>query len=69
MAGILIDRVGQAIRIIPRKSGTFTAYVSVSVSPQFLGWVFSLGRDVRITGPEKVMQMMREEGIRLIEQY
>ena len=69
MAGILIDRFGQDIRIIPGKSGTFTAYVSVSVSPQFLGWVFSLGRDVRITGPEKVMQMMREEGIRLIEQY
>ena len=69
MAGILIDRFGQDIRIIPGKSGTFTAYVSVSVSPQFLGWVFSLGRDVWITGPEKVMQMMREEGIRLIEQY
>ncbi len=69
MAGILIDRFGQEIRIIPGETGTFTAYISVAVSPQFLGWVFSLGRDVRITGPAKVVQMMREEGRRLMEQY
>lgn len=69
MAGILIDRFGQDIRIIPGETGTFTAYISVAVSPQFLGWVFSLGRDVRITGPAKVVQMMREEGRRLMEQY
>lgn len=69
MAGILIDRFGQEIRIIPGDSGTFTAYVNVAVSPQFLGWVFSLGKDVRITGPEKVVKMMREEGTRLLEQY
>lgn len=69
MAGILIDRFGQNIRIIPGETGTFTAYISVAVSPQFLGWVFSLGRDVRITGPAKVVQMMREEGRRLMEQY
>lgn len=69
MAGILIDRFGQEIRIIPGDSGTFTAYVNVAVSPQFLGWVSSLGKDVRITGPEKVVKMMREEGTRLLEQY
>ncbi len=69
MAGILIDRFGQGIRIIPGKGGTFTAYVDVAVSPQFLGWVFSLGKGVRITGPDKVVEMMKKEGIRLMEQY
>lgn len=69
MAGILIDRFGQDVRMIPGNDGTFTAYVNVAVSPQFLGWVFSLGKDVRITGPEKVVEMMRQEGKRLVQQY
>ena len=69
MAGILIDRFGQDIRIIPGNNATFTAYVNVAVSPQFLGWVFSLGKDVRILGPEKVVEMMKEEGVRLLHQY
>ncbi len=69
MAGVLIDRFGREVRIIPGRNGTFTAYVDVAVSPQFLGWIFSLGRDIRITGPGHVVEMMREEGRRLMTQY
>ena len=68
-AGILIDRFGQDIRIIPGNNGMFTAYVDVTVSPQFLGWVFSLGTDIRIAGPKSVVEMMRMESRRLAEQY
>ena len=69
IAGILIDRFGQDVRMIPKDNGTFTAYVDVTISPQFLGWVFSLGTDIRITGPENVVEMMRTESRRLAEQY
>ena len=69
MAGILIDRFGHDIHIIPGGNGKFTAYVTVAVSPQFLGWIFSLGSDVRITGPEKIVEMMRKEAQRLLAQY
>ena len=69
MAGVLIDRFGQDVRMIPTDENTFTAYITVAVSPQFLGWVFSLGKDVRVTGPENVVEMMKEEAKRLAEQY
>ncbi len=69
MAGILIDRFGKDIRIIPKDNTSFTAYVSVAVSPQFLGWIISLGEDVRITGPDTVLDMMKEETLRLTRQY
>ena len=69
MAGILIDRFGKDIPMIPKADGTFTAHVNVAVSPQFLGWIISLGSDIRITGPESVVQMMQEEAKRLLKQY
>lgn len=69
LAGVIIDRFGKDIPIIPKDEDTFTAYVNVAVSPQFLGWVFSLGRDLRVTGPAEVVEMMRKEGRRLMEQY
>ena len=42
MAGILIDRFGKDIPMIPKSDGSFTAHVNVAVSPQFLGWIISL---------------------------
>ncbi len=69
MAGILIDRFGKDISIIPRDDSSFTAHVNVAVSPQFLGWIFSLGEEVRITGPETVVEMMQKEAERLMQQY
>ena len=69
MAGILIDRFGKDIPMFPKSDGSFTAHVNVAVSPQFLGWIISLGSDIRITGPESVVQMMQEEAKRLLKQY
>ncbi len=69
MAGILIDRFGKDIDIIPVDEGHFRTHVTVSVSNHFLGWIISLGKDIRITGPETVVKQMREEVQRLAEQY
>lgn len=69
MAGILIDRFGKDITLIPRDGSTFTAHVNVAVSPQFFGWIVSLGEEVRITGPESVVDMMKKEVRRLSSQY
>lgn len=69
MAGILIDRFGKDITLIPRDDTTFTAHVNVAVSPQFFGWIVSLGEEVRITGPESVVDMMKKEVRRLADQY
>ena len=43
--------------------------VDVHVSRQFLGWVFSLGEDIKIVGPDEVVEQMRREIERLGKVY
>ncbi len=59
MAGILIDRFGADIPMVPADEGHFEALVSVAVSPQFFGWLFSLGEGIRLTGPQPVVNQLR----------
>ena len=69
LVGVLIDRFGKDIAIVPKDESHFTAHVNVAVSPHFLGWIFSLGNGIRITAPESLVNQMREEAKRLTEQY
>ena len=69
LAGVIIDRFGKDVLLIPTDEEHFTVNVNVRVSSQFLGWIFSLGEGVKITGPEDVVEQMREETERLIRQY
>ena len=61
MAGVIIDRFGTQVDISKKEKEHFTVRVGVQVSPQFLGWVFSLGEGVQITGPKSVVDKMKEE--------
>ena len=69
LAGVIIDRFGKDIMLIPADENHFTVNVDVHVSKQFLGWVFSLGEQVKILSPEDVVEQMRGEVKRLVEQY
>lgn len=69
LAGVIIDRFGKDVMLIPKDEKQFTVHVKVHVSRQFLGWVFSLGEQVKITGPEEVVEEMRQEVKRLMRQY
>ncbi|MBQ6475931.1 MAG: WYL domain-containing protein [Clostridia bacterium] len=69
MVGVLIDRFGKDIIINPKDAEHFEVSVRVAVSNPFLGWIISLGEGVRITGPETVVERMREEVRRLKGQY
>lgn len=69
LAGVIIDRFGKSVMMIPADEMHFTVNVSVMVSSQFLGWIFSLGEQVRILGPDNVTEQMRREGERLLRQY
>lgn len=69
MAGVFIDRFGKDIRLAKVDSDHFSVSVDVEVSQQFLGWIFALGKGVRITGPETVVARMKDEAKRLAEQY
>ncbi len=66
---MIIDRFGKDVMMIPKDESHFTVNVDVHVSKQFLGWIFSLGEGVRIVGPEGVVEQMKMEIGRLIQQY
>ena len=69
LAGVIIDRFGKLVTMIPEDEEHFTVNLTVKTSRQFLGWVFSLGEQVKILGPEEVVQQMKKEGERLLRQY
>lgn len=69
LAGVIIDRFGKDVMMIPEDEDHFRVNVDVHVSKQFLGWVFSLGEAVKIIGPDEVVEQMRGEVRRLMEQY
>ena len=69
LAGVIIDRFGKDIMMIPKDEKHFTVNVDVRVSNQFLGWVFSLGNGVKIISPDEVVEQMKREVERLREQY
>ena len=69
IVGVLFDRFGKEITVIPQGDDRFRASVEIAVSPNFLGWVFSLGDKLRVTGPEELVDRMREEAGRLSAMY
>lgn len=69
MAGVLIDRFGKDIFMVPIDEGHFRVNVDVTVSNPFLGWMMSLGRNIKIVAPQSVVDLMAKEAQRLAEQY
>ena len=69
LAGVIIDRFGKDIFMVPGKNGSFRAEVSVNASPQFLGWIIGLGGGVRILSPDSLREEMKAIGRRLLETY
>lgn len=69
LAGVMIDRFGKDIMMIPKEEKYFTVNVDVHISNQFQGWVFSLGDGVKIISPDEVVEQMKQEVERLQKQY
>ena len=60
MVGVMIDRFGRDIPIIPSsKNGWSETYVDVALSGHFFGWLFALGTHVKVAGPESVVEEMK----------
>ena len=61
LIGVIFERFGTDVMIIPADAEHFRVNVKVSVSNQFFGWLFGLGSDVKILAPENVVKRMKEE--------
>ena len=69
MAGVMIDRFGIDIMLVPVDDEHFTANVKVVASKQFFGWVFALGGKVKVIEPESVVKEIKAEAEQLLRQY
>ena len=60
LAGVVLDRFGTDIWMHPLDEEHFSAAVTVTVSRQFFGWLTAIGKELRITGPEDVVEQYRQ---------
>lgn len=56
LAGVVIDRFGKDIMLIPDGPDHFTCMAEIMVSPIFYGWIASFGTRVRLLSPEDVVE-------------
>ena len=69
LVGVIIDRFGKEVPVLPLEESRFETKVLVSVSPQFFGWVTGIGNGIRISGPETVVQSYRKYLQGIMDQY
>lgn len=69
LAGVVLDRFGSDIWMVPKDDDHFSANVMVTVSPQFFGWVTAIGEDMQIAGPEDVKEQYKEYLGRILGRY
>lgn len=69
LIGVVMDRFGKDVMIIPKDRQTFVINVKVNVSKMFFGWIIGLGDKVKILEPHNVVEKMRGEIKRLNSQY
>ncbi len=54
LAGVMIDRFGTSVSMLPDDEGYFNLAVRVCLSRQFYGWVFGLSENIKILSPDYV---------------
>lgn len=59
LAGVVLDRFGQDVILVPESEEAFTVSVEVVVSPQFWGWLFGLGDGVELLSPDWAVEELR----------
>lgn len=55
LAGVVVDRFGRDIMLIPDGKEHFTLTVDVSVSPNFLGWIAGFGGRATVLFPQSAV--------------
>ena len=59
LVGVILDRFGKNVMIMPDGEDHFKTDVLVTVSPQFFGWVTAIGDRLQIIGPDDVREDYR----------
>ena len=59
LAGVVIDRFGLEMSLVPDGEDHFTAALDVVVSPPLWGWLFGLGAGVEVLSPDWAVEEFR----------
>ena len=59
LVGVILDRFGQEVILVPDGADHFTVTVPAVVSTQFLGWLFGLGDGVELKGPPWAVEQLK----------
>jgi len=60
LVGVVLDRLGRDVMLIPDGEEHFTVRTDIVVSPQFFAWVLGFGKKAKILAPESVVNGLRE---------
>lgn len=69
LAGVILDRFGRNVWMVPEDEEHFQVKVTVSVSQQFFGWVTGIGDQMMIAGPEHVKKEYAEYLQNVLKNY
>ena len=61
MAGVILDRFGHDIIMVPQGEDCFSVTLPIVLSPQFFGWLFGLEDNVTITAPQQAVDAYRKK--------
>jgi len=67
IAGVVIDRFGKNVTMIPDGDDGFIVNVKVVLSPVFYGWLFQFGELCEVVSPRELKELLREHGENFIE--
>ena len=69
LSGVVIDRFGKDVMLVPDGDDHFILAAQISVSPVFLGWLLSFGTRVEILSPQSVRDEYRALLLQTIQLY
>lgn len=69
LAGVVLDRFGRDVVMVPDGDAHFTVTLDIVVSPPFWGWLFGLGPEVTVLSPHWAVEEFRARLARVAELY
>ena len=65
----VIDRFGEKIVCHQNSDHSFYINTEVQISPTFWGWLFKFGDQARVTAPQKIVQLAKQQLDLIRDQY
>ena len=61
LIGVIYDKFGETVKMIPSGESKCIATVKVRISPTFWGWLFQFERKMRILSPESMSETYKKQ--------